>query len=128
MVILHFSQQLTSFSVLTSCSIQAAARILTTLLGLIRTSSRYRDPNTTCRATHTQNSIVQSAHHINKHSQLLISVTEVLSPSVSMFWSGISKLISIMLDSFQEPLNMLEKYPDCKMQEGREKRRRKSIK
>lgn len=36
-----------------------------------------------------------------------------LSPSVSMFWSGISRLISIMLDSFQEPLNMLEKYPDC---------------
>lgn len=31
-----------------------------------------------------------------------------------MFWSGISKLISIMLDSFQDPLNILEKYPDYK--------------
>lgn len=51
------------------------------------------------------------------------------SPSVSMFWSGISKLISIMLDSFQEPLNMLEKYPDCKMHASEEKQKeRKSIK
>lgn len=39
---------------------------------------------------------------------------EVPQPSVSMFWSGISKFISIMLDSFHDPLNMLEKYPDCK--------------
>lgn len=40
-----------------------------------------------------------------------------------MFWSGISKLISIMLDSFQEPLNMLEKYPDWKMHESEEKQK-----
>lgn len=29
-----------------------------------------------------------------------------------MFWSGISNGMTIMLDSFQDPLNMLEKYPD----------------
>lgn len=116
-------------SVLTSCSIQAAARILTTRLGLIRTSSRYRDPNTTCRATqthtHTHKTLkfCQKNTRTNKHSRLLPSATEALSPSVSMFWSGISKLISIMLDSFQEPLNMLEKYPDWKMYSAeREKR------
>lgn len=51
-------------------------------------------------------------------SAMCFYVTEVFSPSVSMFWSGISKLISIMLDSFQEPLNMLEKYPDCKKEES----------
>jgi hypothetical protein len=31
-----------------------------------------------------------------------------------MFWSGISSSITIILDSLQEPLNMLEKYPDWK--------------
>lgn len=63
-VILHLWHWITSFSSLTSCSMQAAARILTTLLGLIRTSSRYRDPNTTCRATHkkTQSAISKNIY------------------------------------------------------------------
>lgn len=65
---------------LTSCSIQAAARILTTRLGLIRTSSRYRDPNTTWRATQTHS--VQRLGSVRKllnTHQLLPAVTEAFS-------------------------------------------------
>lgn len=67
-------------SALTSCSIQAAARILTTRLGLIRTSSRYRDPNTTWRATQTHSiqRLGSVSEVLNTH-QLLPAATEAFS-------------------------------------------------
>lgn len=41
---------LLSGGILTNCSMQAAAKMATTLLGFIKTSSRYSDPNATCSA------------------------------------------------------------------------------
>lgn len=62
--------------------------------------------------THKESSLCQQER---ERPQIKVPAEAVaLQPSVSMFWSGISKLISIMLDSFQDPLNMLEKYPDYK--------------
>lgn len=67
-------------SALTSCIIQAAARILTTRLGLIRTSSRYRDPNTTWRATQTHSiQHLESVSKLLNTHQLLPAVTEAFS-------------------------------------------------
>lgn len=47
--------------ILTNCSMQAAAKMATTRLGLIKTSSRYSDPNATCSAeskVHTHNEML----------------------------------------------------------------------
>lgn len=73
------------FRWLTSCSIQAAARILTTPLGLMSTSSRYKDPKTTCRAKYTQNRTSLSEWHTTNTMSLIKKwVWEI--KKLSQFW------------------------------------------
>ena len=47
----------------------------------------------------------------------------IKSPSIVIFGSGMSNVITDSVDSFQRPLNMLEKYPDCERKRERERER-----